>query len=87
MISYMFWYTFKDDIMGFSLTLFKTIFKTGKETQVDNVDKSFFGIITYFVQAAAMIRLTIENSSSSITVEDVQEIEKCMGLMLSIELS
>ena len=88
--AYMLWYTFKDDILGIPWLLYHTCCKKKESSQTsdsDDVDKGYFGIMTYFVQAAAMMRLSLELGTVDNITNIVQEIEKYIGLILSIELT
>ena len=85
-IAYMLWYTFKDDILGFPLH-FITKFCMKENCTSQDVDKGYFGILTYFVQAAAMMRLSVGIDSPDTLTSTVQQIEHYVGLLLSIELS
>ena len=87
MIAYMFWYTLKDDMIGFPFALLGSVCRKGKESEVADVDKGYFGIMTCFVQAATMMRLAIANNSSNISTQDIQEIEQYIGLLLSKEVT
>ena len=85
---YMLWYTFKDDILGFpSFLINKICRKNDDQSDSDGVDKGYFGIMTYFVQAAGMMRLSLDLGTIDTSTTTVQEIEKYIGLLLSIELS
>ena len=91
---YMLWYTFKDDIMGFPfyvLEKLKEKFKKNStkslDEESDDIDKGYFGIMSYFVQAAGMMRLSFSLDSIDTSTEIVQEIEKYVSLLLSIELT
>ena len=83
---YMLWYTFKDDILAIPSHLIIKFCMKEKSTSED-VDKGYFGILTYFVQAAAMMRLSVGIDSPDTLTSTVQQIEHYMGLLLSIELS
>ena len=85
-IAYMLWYTFKDNILGFPLH-FITKFCMKENCTSQDVDKGYFGILTYFVQAAAMMRLSVGIDSPDTLTSTVQQIEHYVGLLLSIELS
>ena len=84
--AYMLWYTFKDDILSFIGVLLGIICRI-KNTKSDTVDKGYFGIMIYFIQAGAMMRLFVPIDTSDNLTTNLQEIEKYIGLMLSIELS
>ena len=87
---YMLWYTFKDDILLLpSLFLNKVVkFKCGLVASNDSdIDKGYFEIMSYFVQAAAMMRISVSLEKINILTIIVQEIEKYISLILSIELS
>ena len=89
-IVYMLWYTFKDDILLLpSLFLGKVLnFKRKFGSSIDtDIDKGYFGIMSYYVQAAAMMRISVSLDKTNILTNIVQEIEKYIGLILSIELS
>ncbi len=89
MIVYMLWYTFKNDTFLIPGKLGRKIFKKLKTSEEDvfYIDKGYFGILTYFVQVAAVMRLTIFQSSTRIIDLVFQQIESYTGLMLSIEIS
>ncbi len=69
------WYTFKDDVFKFLTGCLKCIAKTCTLNQVKEsknsvrskmhqktgkVDKGYFGIVAFYVQMAAVIKVTIE---------------------------
>ena len=83
---YMLWYTFKDDILGIPSNLV-TKFCMKEKSSPEDVDKGYFGILTYFVQAAAMMRLSVGIDYPHTLTSTVQQIEHYIGLLLSIELS
>ena len=84
--AYMLWYTFKDDILSCTGVLFGIICRI-KNTKSENVDKGYFGIMIYFIQAGAMMRLFVPIDTNDNLATSLQQIEKYIGLMLSIELS
>ena len=89
-ISYMLWYTFKDDILGFPSVLATKLFcrkESNKGSDSEDIDKGYFCITTYFVQASAMMRLSIMLDGIDSLTNIIQEVEKHTGLLLSIELS
>ena len=84
--AYMLWYTFKDDILSIPSGMV-TKFCMKDKTESEDVDKGYFGILTYFIQAAAMIRLSVGIDSPDNLTSIIQQIEHYIGLLLSIELS
>ena len=89
-MGYMLWYTFKDDILNFPTKLVVRISKMKRsniQSQSEEIDKGYFGILTYFIQAALMMRLSIELDTIGSLSGTMQNIEKYIGLALSIEIS
>ncbi len=88
---YTMWYTFKDFILGIPTSLSKVLCKRKacrhKQTNETHVDKGYFGILTYFVQAAAIMRLSFTQSYVRSIDSLFQKIESFLGLFLSFELS
>ena len=96
MAAYMLWYTFKDDILGMPSYILKILFekcmrKSGSmidhDVENNDIEKGYFGILTYFVQAASMMKLSLDLETSYGATAVVQEIEKYVDILLSIELS
>ena len=89
-VSYVLWYTFKEDIAALSVATFKTIIKNKgfiKHHEVESTHKSYFGILIYYVQAGSMLRLSIELNEIDAFTSSVQVLEKYTGLFLSIDIS
>ena len=96
MAAYMLWYTLKDDILGAPSYILKILFekcmrKSGNmidhDVENNDMEKGYFGILTYFVQAASMMKLSLDLETSYGATAVVQEIEKYIDILLSIELS
>ncbi len=92
---YMLWYTFKDDIMNIPIVVVEKLkrkhvheakFVKG-EQRVHYIDKGYFGILIYFVQATAVLRSGLLIQSSDEVHNTFRKIETYIGLLLTIELS
>ncbi len=84
-VLYMLWYTFKNDILNLFYLFLSFISRKHSMLTSDtgsDDDKGYFGIMTYFVQAAAVMRLTVYQSDSYLST-----VESYIGMLLSIELS
>ncbi len=70
-VMYMAWYTFKNDIFGIPVFVGKKLCKKSltpsEDSDVYYVDKGYFGIVTYFIQVQAVIKLSISVESESKT--------------------
>ena len=89
-VGYMLWYTFKDDILNFPPKLvvtISTLMGSNIQSDSEDIDKEYFGILTYFIQAALMMRLSVGLETVGSLTSTMQNIEKYIGLALSIELS
>ncbi len=134
-LAYCLWYTFKDDIMSFILSLPHTIYnfvffkpttatninkvrpaepgvveawkasdstlsersKTGdpssrsssatEDVNTDDVDKGYFGIVTFFVQMSAAMKVTIEFSEIAESESLLDKMRKYIDLGLNMELT
>ncbi len=87
-VSYMLWYTFKGNILGVPGKVLKKILRHGnKQSQKEDQGKSYFGIMTYFVQASAAMRLHINFESERNINTFFSKIEAYTSIFLSIELS
>ncbi len=86
-VMYMLWYTLKDDILGFPTYLYGACTKQEGKARNEAVDKAYFGILNFFVQAASLLRLTLHKEKVYVVETVAQQIEKYVSFLLSIELS
>ena len=90
-VMYMAWYTFKNDIFGIPGFVRKTLCKKGQTpsegSDVYYVDKGYFGIVTYFIQVQAVMKLSISVESESKTDNIFSQIESYIELGLNFELT
>ncbi len=84
---YMIWYTFKDNILAFIGSVRKCLICKSIPEGKDNTDKGYFGILIYFVQVTAVIRLPLIKDHIRTVDSLFQSIESYFGLFLSFELS
>ncbi len=89
--TYMLWYTFKDDVLNVPVVLLNKLkvsrnAKSSGKTGVHYVEKGYFGILLYFVQASAIIRIHIQKSSPFLFENVTRTLETNLGLILTIEL-
>ncbi len=88
MCAYMLWYTFKNDLFALSskcLSLFDK--STNSAEHKGYEEKEYFAILTFYVQASAVMRLnSFQQPSRPIDVV-AQQIESYFGLALSMEIS
>ncbi len=82
---YMLWYTFKDDILQVPSFLSAKI-RRKDPAQLDDVDKGYFGILTYFVQASATLTISVPQESG-FQGGLLLQINKYLGVLLSIEVT
>ncbi len=88
MCAYMLWYTFKNDLFALPSKLIKLFQKSNSaDSQASQTDKQYFSILTFFVQASVVMRLTSFQQSARKVDLVVQKIESYFGLALSIEIS
>ena len=93
MTTYMLWYTFKDDILRIPQTLWKCVHENKDQMeeqmgpQDEDVDKGYFGILIFFVQAVGMMRLAIDSDTSEIRTDTAEKAEAYIGLLLNVELT
>ncbi len=88
-VIYMLWYTFKNDVFGIPAFMVQKLCRRSASVQDDEVyyiDKGYFGIMIYFVQATAMMRLSISQDVSTIN-KIFSQIEAYIGLGLNVEIS
>ncbi len=86
--AYMLWYTFKDDVVRSPAILYQHYKSKSKKPWPDSsVDKGYFGILIYFVQAAGTMKLYIDTESDAPAIQTIKRIENCVGLVLNMELS
>ncbi len=95
-IMYMVWYTFKDDVMSIPgsvvdkikcFALPNTVQPKLGNQEVIFIEKGYFGILIYFVQATAVLRSDLPQYSSGKIHDALKRIETYLGLSLTIELS
>ena len=86
---YMLWYTFKDTLMSILFDAFEKIFdrRNGTKDLDSDVDKGYFGIMTYFVQATAVMRLSLNLHNQARIQFVFSKLEAYITLFLSFELS
>ncbi len=85
-IGYMLWYMFKEDILSFPWKFVKQIFQITHNGDTD-VDKGYFGILIYFSQTAALLRLSTYQASENRFHTLMQNIEMYLGILLNAELA
>ncbi len=83
---YMLWYTLKDDLFSFPAAVWQKLTKTQGKEKTDEIDKGYFGIMTYYVQAAVMMRISIVLDSVSAVAKAFQHVELYISLFLTVEL-
>ncbi len=88
---YVLWYTFKNDIFAIPGLVAKKIFKKHASARDDKdvhyVDKWFFGIVTYFVQVKAVMKLSISLDYAGNVNSIFTNSESYIGLALNFEIS
>ncbi len=91
---YMIWYTFKEDILQCPSVLSGKISQCVRGSREDKskeqltyIDKGYFGILIYFVQATAVLRINFHVPENRNMLRTLQQIETNVGLFLTIELS
>ena len=91
---YMLWYTFKEYTYKIPVIIWQKCRKAchpkyERQQQQDMfyVDKGYFGILIYYVQAVAVLRLSLNVGSNSTLYYLFQHVETYIGLLLSIELT
>lgn len=87
LVLYVVWYTFKNDIFDIPVRIAKICETRGQTESVNNMDKGYFGIVTYFVQIKAV--MTISNSGESTTsIKHIfDQIDSYIQLGLNFELA
>ncbi len=92
-IVYMLWYTFKDDILAIPFRVCVACYKclrkanTRKRDQRENVDKGYFGIVIYFVQIAAAMKVSVVLDETYDGTSSLELIGSYIGQLLTVELS
>ncbi len=92
--AYMLWYTAKDDAFMIPVLTWRKLRKYFKQaekhpqenTKLIYIDKGYFGILIYFVQVTAILRLDLNDTSNNVS-KLLREVETNLGLLLTIELS
>lgn len=86
-VLYMSWYTFKDDVFAIFTWFTRIVFKSfSTHSGQTNIDKGYFGIVTYFVQIKALLVLSkVENTTRTSEIIFL-EIESYIDLVLNFEL-
>ncbi len=91
---YMFWYTFKDDIMDFPVRFAKRAKHSHQpndikrqEQPINYIDKGYFGVLIYFVQATAVLRSGLSLYTADGGHGLFRRLETYVGLILTVELS
>ena len=91
MVLYMLWFTFKDDIFAIAGRVFKLLqklcTKSGESQENNNIDKGYFGIVTYFVQVKAVLMLSKPEDITRALDKLFLEIESHIELVLNFELT
>ncbi len=88
MIGYMAWYTFKGDVLKIPAIILRKILKRGsKVSDEENVDKGYFGIVTYFIQVKAIMVIPLSLDHTRIIDQIFNQIENYIQLVLNFELS
>ncbi len=88
-VFYMLWYTFKDDIISFLQYLVgRLMCANERETPIiqQHTETGYFGILIYFVQASAMMRIQIQQESAWYAVTVLQYATTYISLFLTVEL-
>ncbi len=91
-VGYMMWYTFKGDILSIPFIIIHKIRKKGPkppsdQDDDDDVDKGFFGIVTYFIQIKAAMQIPLSLDHTRIIDEIFRQIETYVAVALNFELS
>ncbi len=89
---YMLWYTFKEDIMNIPAQCLRKITPKRHKTSGwfendENIDKGYFEIFIYFVQAAAVMKLSLNLETNITGSDDAANVKTYTELLLSFELS
>ncbi len=86
---YMFWYTCKDMVLAFPVHLWKKMKGSQANTKqpVNYIEKGYFGILIYFVQATSVMRLDVFQNSQNSLLSTLRKTETNIGLLLTVELS
>ncbi len=88
---YVLWYTFKNDVFAIPVLVINRIKKRcSKPTQksdVNYIDKGYFGIVTYFVQIKAVMAIAIQTDSSRVIDQLFQKIDSYIQIGLNFELT
>ncbi len=87
MVIYMLWYTFKNDVFAIpGLIAKKVCRKSSADDDVNYIDKGYFGIMIYFLQATTIMRLSISQEIRTINAV-FSQLEAYIALGLNIEIS
>ncbi len=90
-IIYLVWYTFKNDIFGIPVNLARKMCAKcsapSENADVYYIDKGYFGIVTYFVQVHAVMKLSISLDSDRNLDNLLSRIKSYIELGLNFELT
>lgn len=88
MTLYMLWYTFKDDVMGVPVNLVHRIFKV-RIREPTKQPRCYFGILTFYVQAAAMLTLNLKvvDQGYDQVLTILENINLSLAFLLTVEVS
>ncbi len=84
---YMLWYTFKDDLFSLPGKVISKLKPKFDVVSTESVEKGYFGILTYFIQATSILRFSMEMENVPSMNVIVSKMEAYVSLCLSIELS
>ncbi len=88
-VFYMIWYTFKDEIISLPHLLIKKAGDTSKlkeKGSEERVDKGYFGIMIYFIQATVFMRIEMQGNSNRFVDKFFQETTMYISVFLTVEL-
>ncbi len=92
--AYMLWYTFKDHILSSLLKFWQKFSHSNNvlkmndaRSDLESEDKGYFGIVTYFVQTMAIMRLNITVDTVLSGTKELKLVESYVGILLNFELS
>ncbi len=87
---YLFWYTFKSDVIRLPFFISDKIYqmiKKQQETNFQYTEKQYFAIMIFFAQVSAVMKLSNFQESDRKIDNIFQTMESYLGLILSIEIS
>ncbi len=90
-VLYLGWCTFKNDIFGIPTFIVKTLCKTcsshSDDSDVYYIDKGYFGIVTYFIQVQAVLKVSASFQTERKIDNIFTQIESYIELGLNFELT